>query len=340
MLFHSNFDFAVLWKKLIPRRFVLQPPLDKRRGRLVISNSRNPNHHQLEKGLARLICRICLLESNNFRLSRSVTRAVQQLNDSLICGNIGNAMRWCEVVRNVASQVEQENKFNGRGPLLLAGLEFHGFISGCSPATTLISLKDNGLGIIPLWEHDLSAAFESADLSLLIQKDTVKQLGIPVTLSLVAAVMSSALIERRALLSVRTFLAESFAAASIKQFPDLRPGVTRFGHNQLIQGSPLSPILFNIYLAVTSLGDGLRKDSQLNQKFWVYGDNVYTTSYYPPSWPNCRWKPAVMLGHEGTTLGLAYKLASNGRLVVTHPNISYATGVQRKLDEHWRLHQK
>ena len=317
----------------MPRRVLLLPPVLAKRARIVISNSSNGQSHQMEKSLSRLLNKLCLLESNNCRPSKSVVRAIAKLNDTLISGS-------CEMALIMIGHAEEISALNlmeencTPGPIKLAGLEFHGFVPGCGPASLINSLRDGGWPHLHnLWEHDLVAAFDTADLSILWKENTGK-LRIPLSMSLVRAVMSSGLIERRALLSRKVFLKSDFAAAAIKQFPFLRPGLKIFSSKELIQGSPLSPILFIFYLAATSLGDS-PLDSPLNQKFWIYGDNVYSKREKPPQWINCRWKSPVLLGCQGKTLGLDYRLVSSGRLLVSHHYNPYSEGVQRKLDLHW-----
>jgi len=269
---------------------------------------------------------LCLLESNGCSLPISLKRVLAKLCSSLKTNNRLLALKWVEIALQII--VSQGNV--PAGPILLAGAEFHGFVRGCSPASILVSLRVSGWPRITLWEHDIKSAFESCDLDVIVSNHPLRS-RLPRVLSLVGSIMSSDLIVRSALLSDKIFSHPDFVAASIKQFPGIQPGIRNFTTNELIQGSPISPILFILYIAALSFGE--IPSGGIKRSLWVYGDNVYSVSSLPPCWNNCQWKPPVRLGTRGKTLGLEYHLDDAGRLVVSHSNEAYSLGVQRKLDQ-------
>jgi len=293
-----------------------------------------------------LLTRLCILESAGIRPNKSLRRALAQLVDSLVCNNLSLAIKWCSVVGKVLADQAEKETLPLVGPICLAGIQFHGFVPGCSPATILISMRAAGWPSQTFYEHDIKSAFETADLHSLAKNGFL--LGIPHTSSLAVGIMGSRLIVRSALLGGKVFEKPGFAAAAIKQFPRMtQPGIYNFNNNELIQGSPLSPILFILYLASTSLTSMqlVTRDCPFGKQiahsesdavkgkinYWVYGDNVYTSEATHPEWADCLWKEPNTLGTMGKTLGLDYYFF-HGRLIVHHPHKPYQRGVQKRLD--------
>jgi hypothetical protein len=284
-------------------------------------------------------------------------RALAKLDDALSRGDLARATAVCYSCDRFLFEYLSEcdgrkgyflDSIKGRdqlfvGPLVLGGLEFHGFVPGCSPGTLLVSLRKAGWPLaLPLWEHDVKAAFDTANLGILFHSIPNELLGVPFTLKLARSVMGSGLVVRRALLEESVTHHPEWAVTAAKQFPNLSPGVVTFGPQALIQGSPLSPILFILFLASASLVEkvqrgesavpGINHGNNPAPVYWIYGDNVYSRESIPPNWSHCHWKAAVPLGVDGKTLGLTYKL-DGARLVVYYPEwIPYQKGVQRKLD--------
>ena len=221
---------------------------DGKRSRLIISNCRNRQHHHLERLLARLLTNLCLLESNDHQINTRLRRALAKLNKSLIGNDLACSIRVCSEVQKIVTDYYNVPL----GPLILGDAEFHGFVPGCSSSSLLISLQDSGWPLDVFWEHDIKAAFESCNLSVL--RSNFKFLGIPNSSSLAVTIMRTDLVIRRAYLRESVYHSKDFASASTKQFPDLSPGIRTFTNQELIQGSPLSPILFILYIAATSLG--------------------------------------------------------------------------------------
>jgi len=329
---------SLVFFRINPRRIVLIEKKDSKRARLVVSNKSNEQHHSLEGKLSALLTRLCLLENKCYVPSRSLKRALFRLNSALIQHNLLLAMKLVKECSVLLALEMEENSLNALGPLHLGGVEFHGFVPGCNPSSIIISLLDSSLWPShPIYEHDIKSAFETADLSLLSSVDS-KKLGIPLSLDLVRAIMSSDLIVRRAIVSRKDYNKSSFAAAAIKQFPGVEFSVPiMFSSNRLIQGSPLSPLLFILFLAVTSVNSSVSFGGEVSNQLWCYGDNIYSFDPAPPDWADCYWKNPVYLGSSGKTLGLDYQFSSSGRLLVSHSYHPYANGVQKKLDQRWKL---
>lgn len=290
--------------------------------------------------MARLLSRLCILESRGYYPKKSLRRALAKLIDSLISNDLENSLWWCSVAVELLTDQMSRVGLPSVGPIRLAGLEFHGFVPGCSPATILNSLRNADWPRRIFFEHDIRSAFDTADLHFLSLSGD--KLGIPNSISLALGIMRSRLVVRTALLEDKVINNPSFAAAAIKQFPKMTlPGTYKFNPNELIQGSPLSPILFIINLAATSLiNNGMKSECPSQRsvvkgnivKYWVYGDNVYCCHSTPPKWANCLWKEVNVLGATGITLGLEYSFIQ-GRLVVQHPHKPYQMGVQKILDK-------
>jgi len=325
LLLASVISSAFLSAKRSRARSIKLVSPEGKRSRLIISNCRNAQHHHLERMLGRLLTNLCLLESNDQQINNRLRRVLALLNKSLI----GNDLTRSIELSSTALKMVMDYYNVPCGPLILGDAEFHGFVPGCSSSSILISLQDSGWPLEIFWEHDIKAAFESCNLSVL--RSNFKLLGIPNSSSLAVSIMRTDLVIRRAYLRESVYHSKDFASASTKQFPGIQPGIRNFTTNELIQGSPLSPILFILYLAATSLGD---RPAESPRSHWIYGDNVYSKSPFPPVWSNCHWKEPSSLGRSGKTLGLDYEFLSDGRLFVNHVNDAYRLGVQRKLDSY------
>jgi hypothetical protein len=209
------------------------------------------------------------------------------------------------------------------GPLRAGNLEIHGFTIGCSPGTTIRSLRETGWPITCiLWEHDINAAYESIDLRKIFLASPEKLTRHQMSIKLAAAIMDSELIIREVYFPMSLWFYTESKAAMVKQFPKIGSGLKRCSSNHLIQGSPLSPCLFNLFLLLMV---------ESSEKLVVFGDNFYSKSPLAPIVSGCTFSEGKYLESRGRTLGLNYFI-KDSRLVVTADDEGYARGVQRILD--------
>jgi hypothetical protein len=221
-------------------------------------------------------------------------------------------------------ELESDTRIPIKGPLISRqGLAIHGFTRGCGVGTALASiidlLKKNG----QIMEFDLKSAYESVDLAKAIDDSNYLRHSC----KLISAISSSRLIIRKLLIQSSSWKGNEFATAMMKQFPHLPIGTKSFTlpFNGLLQGSALSPIMFNFWLLKVYAGlPGV-----------AYGDNIYINEINPDLSPvieGCSWSRGEVLINGGCTLGLNFFIMDFGRVHVSAPHAPFARGVQKHLD--------
>jgi len=250
--------------------------------------------------------------------------------------DLQGVMKMCEKFSSEVAQLGLK-KFC-RGPFVVRGstnnchsLTCHGFVKGCSPGTALRELLKRSW-ISPefnAYEYDLSAAYESISISDSRIAEGSKLF--PISSILVRSIIESPIIIKYAILDskARAELISNSSSARLmwhKQFPawSWRRNSFTFSSRQLIQGSPLSPVLFN-YLLSTFIGN-------ISGDWIVYGDNFYGISSTVPI-PGLLWKDGVQI--SSGTLGLKFSWTKEGsvdKLLVYSSDPGYRRGVQRLLN--------
>jgi len=315
----SCFSFAFLWI-ILHRDGVLTKRKEGKRQRIVLSNKRNLSLHLLEKILGKILNRLLIRECRGQGQPRKLSNAIGRLDSTL---RLGLVFQSIIVGMECLALLLKLDRSVQPGPLRAGNLEIHGFTLGCSPGTTMRSLRRMGWPVTCiLWEHDVKAAYESINLKEIFSAPTEKLIRHEMSVKLAAAIMDSDLIVREVYFPKSLWLSWEGKAAMIKQFPEVGSGMKRLSSCHLIQGSPLSPCLFNLFLL-------LHVDS--SEKLVVYGDNFYSKSPESPKVSSCTFNKRIELGSRGRTLGLHY-FVEDSRLVVTADDEGYARGVQRILD--------
>lgn len=285
----------------------------------------------LERKLAKVLQALFRLETALFpkRCPRNVRDGISLLIEVLLRGDLAAAERMAGEMMETLSGCGVE------GPISWRGLEVHGFLTGCSPGTILRSMTSEGWPLHKeVYEHDLKSAYEQVDLSDVPQ--ILFTAGLFQSSRLVEVLCSNiSLIVRTAKIKKGISSKSEFLQAWSKQFPTWRSEekfLYIFPNSKLIQGSPLSPILFNVWatslhhVSTLHLGD--------RGRLWAYGDNFYSENIKPPfAHSELIWKTPILLGREGKTLGLSYSLDENLQLTVSANWKPYAKGVNKVLGE-------
>jgi len=317
--FSSCLSFAFLWTTL-HRTAILTKKKEGKRPRIVLSNKRNLLRHSLEKILGKILCRLLIMECSGQEIPRGLRNGIGRLAVTL---RMGSVFQSIIVGTACFASVLRLDRSVQPGPLRAGNLEIHGFTLGCSPGTTMRSLHQEGWPINHfLWEHDVKAAFESIDLNIIFLASPEKLIKHQMSLKLAAAIMDSDLVIREVYFPKSLWLYKDSKVAMAKQFPKIGSGLKRYSSSHLLQGSPLSPCLFNLFLLLMV---------ESSEKLVVFGDNFYSKSHVPPIVSNCTFSEGKELRSRGRTLGLDYLLVDS-RLTVTADDEGYARGVQRILD--------
>lgn len=302
-----------------------------KKNRFILDNTHNRNGHRLEKLLNKILLALAIIESQHLLKDleyEELRKKIHLLSEKLLWSNVEEACNIAESILNFIGNSIEDSKLCG--PLVVKGknssLTIYGFMRSCNPGTTIAGLISCGyLGpSLSGLEFDLKAAYEQIEF-------TESHLSIgsslfPITFSLVGSILNSSHVVRLAKKHPALLNSPERIKRWHKQYPgwsSLRNSFT-FKSSCLIQGSPMSPILFNLFLC--TLLDKMLGD-------WVvYGDNFYSHPYHPSyslPIPGYHWKNPVLVKHG--TLGLKFNWI-NGKLAVYHSYGPYKIGTQRAID--------